>query len=58
MISAGSVARVRTLYLQVLGLSYTLALHSLYTQLPGLYGDTGVMPARSVVNNVRSGLSF
>lgn len=55
MISSGPVAGVRSLYLQVLGLSYTVALHSLYVQLPGLYGDTGVMPALSVVNSIRSG---
>ena len=55
MISSCSVAGVRTLYLQVLSLSYTVALHSLYVQLPGLYGDSGVMPASSVVNSIRSG---
>ena len=55
MISSGPVARVRSLYLRVLGLSYAVALHSLYVQLPGLYGDTGVMPASSVVTNIRSG---
>ena len=55
MISSGPVARVRSLYLQVLGLSYAVALHSLYVQLPGLYGDSGIMPASSVVTNIRSG---
>ena len=55
MISSGSVSRVRSLYLRVLGLCYAVALHSLYVQLPGLYGDSGVMPASSVVNSIRSG---
>ena len=55
MISSGPVARVRSLYLRVLGLSYAVALHSLYVQLPGLYGDSGIMPASSVVTNIRSG---
>ena len=54
MISTGPVARVRSLYLRVLGLSYAVALHSLYVQLPGLYGDSGIMPASSVVTNIRS----
>ena len=53
MISSGSVAQVRSLYLRVLSLSYAVALHSLYSQLPGLYGDTGVMPARSVIESIR-----
>ena len=54
MISAVSVARVRSLYLRVLCLTYAVALHSLYSQLPGLYGDTGVMPARSLMDSIRS----
>ena len=54
MISSCSVAGVRTLYLQVLSLSYTVALHSLYVQLPGLYSDTGVTPARGVMQKLRS----
>ena len=54
MISCGPVAGVRVLYLRVLGLTCAVALHSLYVQLPGLYGDTGVMPASSVVTNIRS----
>ena len=55
MISTGPGARVRSLYLRVLGLSYAVALHSLYVQLPGLYGDSGIMPASSVLTNIRSG---
>ena len=58
MISAASVARVRSLYLRVLGLTYAVALHSLYSQLPGLYGDTGIMPARSVMDSIRSECFF
>ena len=54
MISSCSVAGVHTLYLQVLSLSYTVALHSLYVQLPGLYSDTGVTPARGVMQKLRS----
>lgn len=39
------LARVRTLHLRVVSLCYAVALHSLYTQLPGLYGDHGLAPA-------------
>ena len=55
MISSEPVAGVRVLYLRVLALTYAVALHSLYAQLPGLYGDTGVLPASSMVTNIRSG---
>jgi hypothetical protein len=35
---------VRTLFLRCVCLSYAVAFHSLYTQLPGLYGPQGVLP--------------
>ena len=50
MFSGGSMARVRTLFLQFVSLSFTIAFHSLYLQLPGLYGDKGILPARTVIN--------
>ena len=45
-----SSARVRTLFLQFVSLSFTFAFHSIYLQLPGLYGDQGILPARNVIN--------
>ena len=50
MVGAGSLARVRTLFLQAVSLCFTIAFHSLYLQLPGLYGDQGILPARTVIN--------
>ena len=45
-----SNARVRTLFLQFVSLCFTFAFHSVYLQLPGLYGDHGILPARTVIN--------
>ena len=45
-----AVARVRTLFLQFVSLCFTFAFHSVYLQLPGLYGDHGILPARTVIN--------
>ena len=45
-----SMARVRTLFLQFVSLCFTFAFHSVYLQLPGLYGDHGILPARTVIN--------
>ena len=50
MLSVGSMARVRTLFLQFVSLCFTFAFHSVYLQLPGLYGDHGILPARTVIN--------
>ena len=50
MLSVGCMARVRTLFLQIVSLCFTIAFHSLYLQLPGLYGDHGILPARTVIN--------
>jgi len=41
------VYRVRTLFLQCVSLCYAVAFHSLYTQVPGLYGDSGILPVRA-----------
>ena len=46
----GGRGRVRTLFLQSVSLCFTIAFHSLYLQLPGLYGEHGVLPARTVIN--------
>jgi len=53
MISSLGVAKVRTLFLQSVSLSFAVAFHSLYTQIPGLYGDQGVLPARAVLDTSR-----
>ena len=45
-----AVARVRTIFLQFVSLCFTFAFHSVYLQLPGLYGDHGILPARTVIN--------
>jgi len=50
MISLHEVSRVRTLFLQCVSLCYTIAFHSLYVQIPGLYGDHGILPARTIIN--------
>jgi len=53
MISSESVTKVRTLFLQSVSLSFAVAFHSFYTQIPGLYGDQGVLPARGVLHSER-----
>jgi len=53
MISTEKVAKVRTLFLQCVSLCFAVAFHSLYTQLPGLYGDQGVLPARAFIDTDR-----
>jgi len=45
MISFNGVAGVRTLFLRCIALTYSFAFYSLYTQIPGLYGDRGILPA-------------
>jgi len=49
MLGPGPVYRVRTLFLRSTALCFTIAFHSLYCQLPGLYGEQGVLPARAAV---------
>eukprot|EP00092_Neocalanus_flemingeri_P022033 GFUD01023898.1.p1 GENE.GFUD01023898.1~~GFUD01023898.1.p1 ORF type:complete len:639 (+),score=170.92 GFUD01023898.1:81-1997(+) len=53
MISSCSLSKVRTLFQQCVSLSFAVAFHSFYTQIPGLYGDQGVLPARSVLDTSR-----
>jgi len=53
MISTTSLSKVRTLFLQCVSLSFAVAFHSLYTQIPGLYGDQGVLPARAALDTSR-----
>lgn len=50
MLSVKPVTRVRTLFLQFVSLGFTFAFHSLYLQIPGLYGEHGILPARTVIN--------
>ena len=45
MISFNGVAGVRTLFLRCIALTYAIAFYSIYTQIPGLYGDNGILPA-------------
>ena len=52
MISSQPIPRVRTLFLQCVCLCYSIAFHSLYTQIPGLYGDHGISPARTVISQL------
>jgi len=54
MISFSEVTRVRTIFLQTVSLCYAVAFFSLYLQLPGLYGDTGLLPARSQLDTARA----
>jgi len=53
MLSWNRKAGVRTLFLQCVALSYTIAFYSLYTQIPGLYGDDGLLPASSYIINLK-----
>jgi len=53
MISDKSLTKVRTLFLQCVSLCFAIAFHSLYSQLPGLYGDQGILPARAVIDTDR-----
>ena len=53
MISGKSLTKVRTLFLQCVSLCFAIAFHSLYSQLPGLYGDQGILPARAVMDTDR-----
>ncbi|CAL1533703.1 unnamed protein product [Lymnaea stagnalis] len=45
----GSVYRTRDCFLWFMSLVYLFAFLSLYIQIPGLYGDNGILPARLVV---------
>jgi hypothetical protein len=47
-------ARVARLFLRLLGLSYLVAFASLTTQLDGLIGSQGILPARELLDWVRS----
>ena len=49
MINTKPVSNVRTLFLRIISLCYIIAFHSLYIQIPGLYGDNGILPARSII---------
>jgi len=53
MIGSSKLYKVRTLFLQCVSLSFAVAFHSLYTQIPGLYGDQGVLPVRAVLDTDR-----
>ncbi|XP_028135672.1 lipase maturation factor 2 [Diabrotica virgifera virgifera] len=46
-----SVRYTRNLFLRCLCVIYLAAFLSFYVQIPGLYGDNGVLPARSVLEN-------
>ena len=54
MISFGKVTKIRTIFLQTVSLCYAVAFFSLYIQLPGLYGDNGILPARSQIDTARA----
>lgn len=46
-----TVRYTRNLFLRVLCIVYLSAFLSFYIQIPGLYGDNGILPARSVLEN-------
>ncbi|MBT5808382.1 DUF393 domain-containing protein [Candidatus Uhrbacteria bacterium] len=46
----------RHLFLRLLGLVYVIAFLSLYTQIPGLVGDTGIVPVGEMLESAKSGL--
>ena len=49
MINTKPVCNIRTLFLRFTSLCYVIAFHSLYIQVPGLYGDNGILPAKSII---------
>lgn len=49
----GKLNKIRSLFLQCICLTYAVAFYSVYLQLPGLYGDQGILPARSVLDTSR-----
>ena len=51
MINTKPVFNVRTLFLRVISLCYVIAFHSLYVQIPGLYGEHGILPASSIIKD-------
>ncbi|KAK7486421.1 hypothetical protein BaRGS_00022345 [Batillaria attramentaria] len=53
-----SVAFTQDLFLWFMAIVYLFAFSSLYVQIPGLYGDKGLMPARLVMDKGRDFVSF
>ena len=44
-----NLAKTRTLFLQIVAISYCMAFMSLYPQVKGLYGDNGILPVSSQI---------
>jgi lipase maturation factor 1 len=44
---------VRSVFIRGLGLVYLIAFLSLFTQIPGLIGDKGILPARETMKSLR-----
>ena len=45
------MGKLQNLILQFVSCSYLFAFCSLYVQIPGLYGDYGILPAKAVLRN-------
>ncbi|XP_052269066.1 lipase maturation factor 2-like isoform X2 [Dreissena polymorpha] len=52
--SSKSIRHTRDLFLFSISLIYLAAFASLYVQIPGLYGDNGILPAKLVVKSASS----
>jgi len=50
MISSKPCGRIRTYYLQSISITYAVAFYSLYLQIPGLFGDDGILPVANKIN--------
>ncbi|XP_067656214.1 lipase maturation factor 2-like [Haliotis asinina] len=46
----GDMSETRNAFLWCMSVIYLFAFSSLYVQIPGLYGDNGILPARLVLN--------